>query len=1272
MFKKFKDKLAEEVKSSPQRIQQFAQAAQAAVSSASSSISDITNNDLFSIGDNDASSKTRISNNQPNNLQEVSLVHPENVPAKVEPMDYQMTQESQRQRRLSNSSLASDISFRLPSYESLSMYHLQSDMEVSASEAEDRGFPGGTVNLDRVTKEQLYSAYRRTQDRCTKYKTQYADLARHYKLLERENAKAKNVLVETQDKALRRISELREQCSLEQSAKAHLEKALQIDIEEKNMKIETLNTKLSLLQSTTTTASNNLLENNKNALSEGNERDLPLITLATDNVSVEKLANEDSLPCEITVLNNKVEKMEQLINKYKDSLKTTKEKNALLTAELQKISIELDIKVKENDQLQATSTSLLEARKTIEELNENIEELQNKNNSNEFVKSKEMSNLELNLKNAQEEVLQLHKKIEVLSKREEEYAISLAENKLSIHKELEGKENEIKSLKESLNNSQNEMHSRSIIINDYKNKINHLEEENSKLRNDIEELNTDKTKIIEVKTELETFAQKCQRLESLINKSDEEYKCLELQMKQENAEKLAMVDRNVYLENRNTQLLEENSKKNSQISHVEQELQSLKNYIESFENQEHEDPKEINKYMEELNEWKVKCSNLESEIQDERIELVKLQSEIEKLLANHELVQNCNKTLNITVNELQSEIGVLKDKVHDAKRLQLSCEDLKLKIHTLRNTITVASEESKTFKQLINTSINTVKDKIIVLSETAKQDFASIIETSENLEKRNKALQNEVQKISEQCNMIKNELIQKENENEALSLKIKQLEADSTIYSKEIQSTKEQQKITQSEINKLMSESEKLNVKMRLCNEEKLIISERNDYLIKENAELHTIEKSIMVEKEMLKEELNKVSNMYKDKLNHLEVLSKENDELLKLKDANMKKNSQINDLEKRLEEFKEENISLKNLSDSISKNVIDIEFELKEVQKSHTQIEMEKDHLIKVIDNLEKDSAAGKQLNDTTTQTDLVGSNINDELVESNQTIKALQEEMKLLKEVNTTLSTQNEHNQSTINETDEILRQRNVAFDTLKEDNRRLQSDIEGLQTHISKVSKENSQLNDKLREIIASTENIPEKVDILSHDLETLKNEIQSGKDKIESLIRENSFLAEENLELKDQLQSQTYSQPTTTGPIDSSHNVDTIMAEYNTLLDTKNKLENKLSDLELMNQSINGNMQLMQANNDKLKLSNEKLGLRLDEALVSLRHLHALQENTELEYLKNILYEYLTGTGTHSITLAKVLAAVVKFDDRQTELVLQKEKERQGFLRQLGII
>ncbi|XP_023940126.2 golgin subfamily A member 4 [Bicyclus anynana] len=1244
MFKKFKDKLAEEVKSSPQRIQQFAQAAQAAVTSASSSISDITNNDLFSIGDNDATNKNRTPNNQQNNLQEVLLVQPETTETNAEAMNYHVTQEQspqERQRRLSNSSLASDISFRLPSYESPSMYHLQSDMEVSASEAEDRGISGGTVNLDRVTKDQLYSAYRRTQDRCTKYKTQYADLARHYKLLERENAKAKNVLVETQDKALRRISELREQCSLEQSAKAHLEKALRIDIEEKNMKIETLNTKLSLLQSNNISESNNLLGNNNiSTLVEGNGNDAPLITLATENVCVEKLTTEDSVSSEITVLNKKVEKMEQLLNKYKESLKTTKEKNSQLAAELQKTSNELDIKEKENNQLKATAAALLEARKKIEDLNETIEELQNKNNSNEFLKSKEMSILEISLKNSQDEVMQLQKKIEVLSKREEEYAISLAENKLSIHKELEGKENEIKSLKESLKNSQNEIQSLNIVINDYKSKVSQIEEANSKLRNEITELNTDKAKIVEVKTELETFAQKCQNLESLINKSDEEYKCLELQLKQENAEKLAMIDRNGYLENRNAQLLEDNSKKNSQISQFENELQTLKNNIESLKIQEPEEPEVIKKYIEEVNQWKVKCNNLESEIQDEREELVKLQSEIEKLLANHELVQSCNEELKITVNDLRLEIDILKKKEQQANELNLRCNDLESKIVNLRNIINVTLEESKSFKNFINTSITTLKDKIVLLN--------GMVKMSEDLQTGNNELQKDVRKMFEQCNILKKELTEKEDETRALKLQFNNLKSENDL-----------------KINNLIEESEKLKEKVHICNEENILLNDRNNSFAKENDELRIKVQSILTEKESLTEEINKVSDKYKEKLNNYEVLSKEFDEL---KEVSAKKSNRISELEKCLEVLREENTSLKNLSDTISKSVIDIELELKEVQKSHSQIEMEKDHLITVIDNLEQKAVESKQSDVQATQTDIDIPNVKDELEESHRTIEALQDEMNSLKDLNATLSTQNEQNLLTINKTDDILKERDYAFEVLKEDNRRLQSDIEGLQTHITKVSKENSQLNDKLRELIVSTENIPEK-GVMSHEHETLKNELQISKEKIESLIRENSFLAEENLELKDQIQSQTYSHSPT---VNIASNVDNMADKYNTLLDTKNKLEQKLSETEQMNQSITGSMQVMQTNNDKLKLTNEKLGLRLDEALVSLRHLHSLQENTELEYLKNILYEYLTGNGVHSITLAKVLAAVVKFDDRQTDMVLQKEKERQGFLRQLGII
>jgi beta-glucosidase-like glycosyl hydrolase len=56
------------------------------------------------------------------------------------------------------------------------------------------------------------------------------------------------ILVESQDKALRRIAELKEQCQLEQKAKAHLEDALRNDLEEKDHLISTLHTKIELLK----------------------------------------------------------------------------------------------------------------------------------------------------------------------------------------------------------------------------------------------------------------------------------------------------------------------------------------------------------------------------------------------------------------------------------------------------------------------------------------------------------------------------------------------------------------------------------------------------------------------------------------------------------------------------------------------------------------------------------------------------------------------------------------------------------------------------------------------------------------------------------------------------------------------------------------------------------------------------------------------------------------------------------------------------------------
>ncbi|KAJ2946413.1 hypothetical protein O0L34_g12451 [Tuta absoluta] len=1379
MFKKLKDKLAEEVKSSPQRIQQFAQAAQAAVTSASSSISDITNNDLFSIGDNDnqqnrpdkpSPSDSKISNST---FQEVTLVQPGSHQKSMDSMDFSSGQdphETPRLRKLSNSSFASDVSFRLPSYESPSMYHLQSDMEVSASEAEERGFSSGNLSLDRVTKEQIYAAYRRTQERYTKYRTQYADLARHYKLLERDNAKARSVLVETQDKALRRISELREQCSLEQSAKAHLEKALRVDIEEKNMIIDTLNTKIKLMQNIS--PEKNVNEKDPVTTTNDSNSNVQLISFDTEN----NHTNEDMPPNETQNLNNKIEKLEMLVAKYKESLKTTKEKNAQLTTEIQILSAEIENKNKDVDLLKQNVLLLDEAKRKIQELNDTNEELQNKINVYDFNRNKEITTLELDFQKAQEEIALLQSKINVFSKREEEYAISLAENKLSIHKELESKETEIKSLKDRLTESRQEVQSLDIVLSDYKNNTAKLEDECSRLKKEVDELNSAKVKITELETQIHLITQKYQATENMKTKADEEYKCLQLQLKQETAEKLAMIDRNTYLEKRITQLTEDNSKKSLQVKSLENELHVITKEKDAAVSEDHFDKE---KYMEEIDLWRSKYSALESEIQEEREELGKLQSEIEKLLANDELLQIQNSDLNDQVEQLKSTNTLLSENKQILEKSKIAHKVMYDDIKNLKQVISRTSADIKALKEansncitqikgILNRVMNEYKELDMKIQEETRVSQMKIDEMSkqktlledENLilksklnesDVRNKESEEKLRQVSEEYKHSLNNLkvMQKEKQNNEMLLeesrkKCQELQNLLELEKKEQNGLKLKINYLRNEINNsenfddaLKNENKKLNEKLEefaakckqlqdsvnYINDENSKLNEKNTTMDEQIKQLkHDIE-CLYSEKQLLTDESNKlksnceilqdVNNRYKndqtslrekiinfedaiqllqnekqkltDELNDAtakyeilqDIINRHNNDNTILKESvqrlekeNNLQKDQINQLQVELEEkikilkdenevlinkskhledsqrniqklqhtindLSKENLSLRNQSEEITNNINYLEIELREVRKSHTEIEQEKDHLNSIIEQLESK--------------------------EREYSVKDTQTE-------NTVQDVDTAPKCEKITLTSETSQVSSDEYGTIKEENKRLQSDISGLQTYLGKISKENSVLNDKLRELMASSENSHENTN------ESLLNDVQLNKDKLDDLVRENNLLIEENLELKDQLNSQHYAKHEPDKKHENNKDMEylTLKEKYTSLLDINNRLEKRMLDLEQMNNSVNSSMTQMQQHNEKLRLTNEKLERRLDEALVSLRHLHALQENTELEYLKNILYEYLTGTGAHSVTLAKVLAAVVKFDKTQTDAVLQKEKERQGFLRQLGLL
>lgn len=98
-----------------------------------------------------------------------------------------------RVRRLSNSSMASDVSFRLPAYDTTApVYQLQSDLDASASEFEDGASTSGYgAQLDVISKEKLYDAYKKALERYQKYRGRYTEIVRRYRDLERDNNKAR-------------------------------------------------------------------------------------------------------------------------------------------------------------------------------------------------------------------------------------------------------------------------------------------------------------------------------------------------------------------------------------------------------------------------------------------------------------------------------------------------------------------------------------------------------------------------------------------------------------------------------------------------------------------------------------------------------------------------------------------------------------------------------------------------------------------------------------------------------------------------------------------------------------------------------------------------------------------------------------------------------------------------------------------------------------------------------------------------------------------------
>ena len=104
--------------------------------------------------------------------------------------------------------------------------------------------------LESFSHEDLVTMVKKQRQVALRYKSRFTDVMEECKKLQTENDKLQITLLETQDKAAKRVAELKEtQEGLNQS-KAHMEELFRQQLEEKEEKIKVQDTQIKLLKET--------------------------------------------------------------------------------------------------------------------------------------------------------------------------------------------------------------------------------------------------------------------------------------------------------------------------------------------------------------------------------------------------------------------------------------------------------------------------------------------------------------------------------------------------------------------------------------------------------------------------------------------------------------------------------------------------------------------------------------------------------------------------------------------------------------------------------------------------------------------------------------------------------------------------------------------------------------------------------------------------------------------------------------------------------------
>ncbi|GFS72207.1 golgin subfamily A member 4 [Nephila pilipes] len=620
----------------------------------------------------------------------------------------------------------SDLSFGQDYRPTKSNYIPQSDIE---SEREDPP----TLNLEGISKDQLLSIIELLKARAYKYKNKYVEVVKNYKELREEKLKIENTLIEQQDKALRRMAELREQCQLEQKAKAHLEANLRLMLEEKDSRICVLETQINLLKEN---------PDNLKAVFETNVQN-------SDMSSGDAISDSGSISCkDHSVFEEKLERFEHQLSQA----------NKTITAQTDQISL---------------------LRKQNESLSQELEEKMKRFN--------EMEDEQGQLKSKHEFILQgMQSRLKELETQQEESVMSMAETKKNMHEELEFKEKQLVKAEEEAKQYQAAYEAeKSKVLELQKQqdeKINNLQHQLESTERMLEEEKQNlMQELARGKSAAITLVQ--QECAKKIAAVEEEWKIKLEDMQKEKGEvsekKLTVVEQELMLQKQHVEQL------NTIIEQLEKENGTLKTSLERLESEFTLTSTKLEKLQAEysdLEELSQKKSlqyeeQLKQELNDK---LQQQQSESEFHTLCESLKDQLNQNKNViddmvhNKNSLCDQIGILekreKELTHEneslkneTKNISLKCENLTAQLEEFSNCEVHKKEEIQQLQEFlieVQTNHQTVEKELM----ECKKELVECKNEISHLDSEKKELMSEVCLLKKSSEELKNKILVTENE----------------------------------------------------------------------------------------------------------------------------------------------------------------------------------------------------------------------------------------------------------------------------------------------------------------------------------------------------------------------------------------------------------------------------------------------------------------------------------------------------------------------------